>query len=332
MPSAHPAADVAGAVSNSTAAATAPAAAAHGATSSAADASAALAQPSTAGHVAANVIAPFTPPPARGPALEPPPPPNSPEAAGAGGRYTKYAAGLISWIRGNVADLDIEIVHHVLKFISHVIDSPEALHNHDLRHAFLLELVDCDILQALADLTTYLTVDRQYVTREVTIIKNNIIEILAPAPKPPKPASPPSPPPPPAAPATTTAPPPPPPPPPPPAQAGSAPPPPPPPPSAAVPRAPPAFVAPPVPNISLEPIPAPSRKMKSLFWDPLPAAKLANTFWAAPDLDDIAPPVHVEPDAWAALEANFCQPVKGAAARAAMSAKKVTHGAALCSV
>lgn len=226
-----------------------------------------------------------------------------------------YVSALVQVLDvGNLDELDVDMIEPTLAFIRRTVDSSDAVKQKDIRLKFVESMVDCGFLDAVANLTGYGNV---YLNRELTALKDIFMDLIAPeeetpalpepAAKPPVPEAPQVPAPAeaslaasaeePARPSPAPGPPPPqiklptaPPPPPPPIPAlrppGA---PPPPPPGFGAPRPPPppmpGFPRPGFPGmapaVKVDPGPAPSKKLKSFFWDKIPDRQLANTFWMA---------------------------------------------------
>ncbi|EFJ47096.1 hypothetical protein VOLCADRAFT_105316 [Volvox carteri f. nagariensis] len=226
----------------------------------------------------------------------------------------EYVSALLDLLDMENDKFDQDLVLHVVKFISVVLVSPEAEANGPLMQRFVDALMSRRLLSLFADLTG---MDNTFLDKEVMAIKDTIMQIVAPLPPPPPPPEPEpaasvvkplqhsasfkpqqqhplaplprtplpgSPPPqvviPGLSPADSSTPPPPPPP------AAATPPPPPPPGIFARPASvPPPPMATPQ-RYTAKPVPQPSKKMKQLFWDTIPYARLHGTFWVEQDLDE----------------------------------------------
>lgn len=203
------------------------------------------------------------------------------------------------------ASLDLDLTDHALRLATIALSSPEGAANSALRRRLAEALISRGLLKVMADLRDW---GSAVLCSDVERLKAVVMEVLAP-PQPPPAAREPSPPaaaeqvaavaqqpqrqagggapPPPPPPLPGKKAPPPPPPPPPGKGAGrGAPPPPPPPPGGKLrPGGPPpaAPVPPPLASKpalrSTDPGPAPSCKMRTLFWDKLPDARVPGTFW-----------------------------------------------------
>ncbi|KAL4452499.1 hypothetical protein ABPG75_008161 [Micractinium tetrahymenae] len=177
--------------------------------------------------------------------------------------------------------LNFELTDHAIRLVTIAFMSPEAAtpRGAALRRRLADALLERGLLKVMADLREW---GNAALSEDIEGLKAALMAVLAPPPKPSAPAEPAAearqhPEAEPAAAAAAAVPPPP--PPPPPARAG--PPPPPPPPAGRLrPAAPAAPPAPPS-GAAVDPGPAPSVKLRTFFWDKLPAGRLAGTFWAA---------------------------------------------------
>ncbi|KAL4450174.1 hypothetical protein ABPG77_010843 [Micractinium sp. CCAP 211/92] len=176
--------------------------------------------------------------------------------------------------------LDSELADHAIRLVSIALMSPEGATpgGAALRRRLADALLERGLLKVMADLREW---GNAALSEDVDGLKAVLMSVLAPPPGSATPAEPaaeprsqpgPS-----RAAAAAAAPPPA--PPPPPARAS---PPPPPPPPAGRPRLPPPAAAPPPPSAAaVDPGPPPSVKLRTFFWDRLPAGRVAGTFWEA---------------------------------------------------